>query len=232
MRGVPEFNFPAFDQAARVLSGLGHTVFNPADRDRSTGFDTKGMTGDENLADAGFSLREALHADTEWISLHADAIALLPGWEKSTGVAAEVALARALGLPVCLAHEFDKDGPLSPIPSSVRPSGEIRTTSATGGQKGTKPERYDLIPVGALGTVAALYGRGAEKYAAHNWRRGYEWSKSYAALQRHATQFWAGEDTDQEMQLPHMASVAFHALALLTFMEEQPGFDDRYKPAA
>ena len=46
----------------------------------------------------GFSLREALGADTAWICAHADAIALLPGWEKSTGATAENALAVALGL--------------------------------------------------------------------------------------------------------------------------------------
>jgi hypothetical protein len=173
-----------------------------------------------------------LAADTEYISKHADAIALLPGWEKSSGVAAEVALARALGLPIALVDDFDSVGPKVTLTSPVKPSGEIRTTSATGGEKGTKPERYDLIPIGALSQVAKLYGRGAQKYAAHNWRKGYEWSKSYAALQRHATQFWNGEDNDAEMDLPHMASVAFHALALLTFMEEQPAFDDRYKDAA
>jgi hypothetical protein len=78
-----------------------------------------------------------------------------------------------------------------------------------------------------------MYGRGAEKYHETpdnpNWRKGYEWSKSYDALMRHATQFWGGEDIDDEMQLPHMAAVAFHALTLLTFMEEHPEFDDRYK---
>lgn len=105
---------------------------------------------------------------------------------------------------------------------------EVRTTSSTGGEKGTKPERYDLIPVEAMAKVAQLYGRGAEKYAAHNWRRGYEWSKSYAALQRHSNAFWSGEDLDPEMQLPHLASVVFHALTLMTFMEEQPDFDDRF----
>lgn len=105
---------------------------------------------------------------------------------------------------------------------------EVRTTSSTGGEKGTKPERYDLIPIGALATVARLYGKGAEKYAEHNWRRGYEWSKSYAALQRHATQFWSGEDIDEEMQLPHLASVVFHAFTLMTFMEEQREYDDRF----
>lgn len=106
---------------------------------------------------------------------------------------------------------------------------EIRTTSSTGGEKGTKLERFDLIPVGALSTVAHLYGKGAAKYSENNWRKGYEWSKSYSALQRHANAFWNGEDLDPEMQLPHMASVIFHALALITFMQEQPGFDDRFK---
>jgi len=108
---------------------------------------------------------------------------------------------------------------------------EVRTTSSTGGEKGVKVERYDLIPVEALATVAELYGKGAEKYAAHNWRQGYEWSKSYAALQRHANAFWRGEDIDPDpqTQLPHMAAVVFHALTLLTFMQEHPGFDDRFK---
>jgi Domain of unknown function (DUF5664) len=109
---------------------------------------------------------------------------------------------------------------------------EVRTTSSTGGEKGVKPERYDLLPVDALASVARLYGMGAQKYSAHNWRKGYEWSKSYAALQRHANAFWSGEDFDPEFtdfDSPHLAGVIFHALTLITFMQEQPGFDDRYK---
>lgn len=106
-------------------------------------------------------------------------------------------------------------------------SGEVRTTSSTGGEKGMKGARFDLVPVGPLTTVAELYGKGAEKYADHNWRKGYEWSKSYAALMRHATQFWNGENNDAETGLPHMASVAFHAMALIEFMESHPDFDDR-----
>lgn len=104
---------------------------------------------------------------------------------------------------------------------------EVRTSSSTGGEKGVKLERFDLIPVDALSTVAQLYGQGAKKYSEHNWRKGYEWSKSYAALQRHANLFWKGEDIDEEMGLPHLAAVVFHAFALMTFMEEQPKFDDR-----
>lgn len=105
---------------------------------------------------------------------------------------------------------------------------EVRTTSSTGGQKGVKQARFDLIPPEALALVAEHYGRGAEKYEVHNWRRGFEWSKSYAALQRHAHAFWAGEDLDPETESPHLAAVVFHALTLLTFMQEQRSFDDRF----
>lgn len=107
-------------------------------------------------------------------------------------------------------------------------SEEVRQTSHTGGQKGAKPARYDLIPPGALELVAKLYGRGAGKYDDHNWRRGYDWSLSFAALNRHLWAFWNGEDMDEEMGLPHMACVIFHAMTLLTYMEEHPEFDDRY----
>lgn len=106
---------------------------------------------------------------------------------------------------------------------------EKPSVSSTGGAKNVKPEKFSLIPTQALAKVAEHYGVGAEKYAAHQWRQGYEWSKSYDALQRHANAFWAGEDNDPETKTPHMAAVAFHALTLLTFMDEHPNHDDRYK---
>jgi hypothetical protein len=106
---------------------------------------------------------------------------------------------------------------------------EIRTTSSTGGEKGVKEQRFDLIPVGALTALASHYGVGAKKYADNQWRKGYEWSKSYAALQRHLTQWWGGEDIDEETGSSHMAAVAWHSFTLLTFIEEHPDFDDRFK---
>lgn len=105
---------------------------------------------------------------------------------------------------------------------------EIRSVSSSGGEKGVKDEAYHLLPPEALATVARHYGIGAQKYADHNWRRGYEWSKSFAALMRHAWAFWRGEDIDEETGSPHMAAVVFHALTLLTFMDEHRPFDDRY----
>jgi hypothetical protein len=106
MRGIPNFNFPAFDFAAARLRTAGFTVFSPAERDRGI-HGTKleaNATGDEKIAatNVGFSLREALGADTAWIAAKADAIALLPGWEKSSGANAELALAKALGLTVII----------------------------------------------------------------------------------------------------------------------------------
>jgi len=109
------------------------------------------------------------------------------------------------------------------------PNGEVRTTSSTGGMKGVKPERYSLIPVEALDIMARLYGFGAEKYEAHNWRKGYEWSKSFDSLFRHATSALKGEDIDPETGLPHLAGVVFHCFTLMVFAEEHPEFDDRWK---
>ena len=105
MRGVPEFNFPAFHAAAAALRALGHEVFSPAERDNERhGVDiSKGnLTGDEDLAakDYGFDLRVALGEDLAYICAHADTIAMLPGWQNSKGAQAEYATAIALGLAV------------------------------------------------------------------------------------------------------------------------------------
>lgn len=94
MTGLPQFNFPAFDRAAEALESLGHTVFNPAQMDRDVGFDPN-----ESEASADF-LRDALRRDLSAICTHADAIAMLPGWERSDGAKIEWALATRLGLKV------------------------------------------------------------------------------------------------------------------------------------
>jgi hypothetical protein len=112
--------------------------------------------------------------------------------------------------------------------------GEVRVTNEqTGGQKGKKPQRYDLIPWSEMDKVAELYAFGATKYADHNWRKGYEWSLSFASLIRHATAFWdAGEAIDPETGVHHMTSVVFHALALMYFEDHYPDLDDRFKQKA
>lgn len=105
MRGYPEFNFPAFRAAAAQLRAEGHTVFNPAERDterHGTDISKGNKTGSIAEAEAthGFSLRVALGEDLDWICEHAEGIALLPGWEKSSGANAEWATAKALDLNI------------------------------------------------------------------------------------------------------------------------------------
>lgn len=115
----------------------------------------------------------------------------------------------------------------------------VSVDSETGAKKQSKLARFDLIPAKALYELAERFGLGpaSGRYSDNNWRGGYDWSLSYAALQRHASLFWAGEDYDKdaEKELPgfkgkHVIAIAWHALVLATFMDEQPDKDDRFKP--
>lgn len=108
---------------------------------------------------------------------------------------------------------------------------EVRVTDPeTGGQKGQKIQRYDLIPADALDQLATLYGIGCEKYDERNWERGYAWGLSFGALMRHAWAWWRGEEVDPESGLDHMTHVAWHALTLATFRRRSIGRDDRTLP--
>ena len=105
MRGLPYFNFPAFNAATATLREEGYVVFNPAERDterHGTDVSAGNVKGDEQQAakEHGFDLRVALGEDLAWICAHADVIALLPGWRNSKGATAEHATAVALGLEV------------------------------------------------------------------------------------------------------------------------------------
>lgn len=147
---------------------------------------------------------------------------------RKSGEAAKVLLGPKEGAPI--AREHFPEFPRILIEGPDGAGTEVRTTSSTGGQKGVKPARFDLIPIGPLTELAKLYGYGATKYADRNWEKGYEFSKSYAALMRHLTQWWEGEDVDPEHFLSHLSSVVFHAFAMMEWINTHPEFDDRPKP--
>lgn len=105
--------------------------------------------------------------------------------------------------------------------------GEIRTTSATGGEKGVKPERLDLIPPGALEELGRVYGAGAAKYSDNNYLKGYEYRKSMGAQLRHLMAFARGEDIDEETGCHHLMLAAWHSFTLYTYQTEGLGVDDR-----
>lgn len=102
------------------------------------------------------------------------------------------------------------------------------TDPTTGGQKGQKLERYDLIPWGyATDEIARVYGFGATKYSPDNWRRGYSWRLSIGAMFRHLALWVSGEELDKESRCHHLAHVAWHCLTLMTFGKDGLGTDDR-----
>ena len=97
MTGIEDYNFPAFIQKAKELRAKGLTVFSPAEADLEKWGDMEGVKKNATY-------RECLKTDLLYILDHADAIYLLPGWEKSKGVAAELALAKALKLEVIIGN--------------------------------------------------------------------------------------------------------------------------------
>lgn len=108
---------------------------------------------------------------------------------------------------------------------------EVRSVDPdSGAMKGVKLARFSLIPPSVLYELAEHYGKGAEKYDDHNYLKGYDWSKSYDALQRHLNQFWHGEDYDEETGSKHMIAAAWHCIALAKFMDIHRDKDDRWRP--
>lgn len=87
MKGYPQSNYPLFLRVAAELRAQGNEVYNPAEFPHDGPFDT-------------FPLRRAFADYCRFICEEADAIVLLPGWEKSLGVSAELALAKNCKLDV------------------------------------------------------------------------------------------------------------------------------------
>jgi hypothetical protein len=99
MRGYPQFNFPAFFAAAKRLRAEGHEVFNPAEHDIKNYGSLKNVEKEYKKNPAQV-MRDVIRKDLLWIIHKAEMLYVLPGWQKSKGVAAEIALAKFLGLRI------------------------------------------------------------------------------------------------------------------------------------
>ena len=87
----------------------------------------------------------------------------------------------------------------------------------------------NLLSTEAMNQTAAVLKFGAQKYAEHNWRKGFTWSRPLAAAMRHLTAFNDGEDKDPESGLSHIAHAACCLMFILEFEKTHPELDDRYK---
>lgn len=89
MTGIVDHNFPAFNEMADLLRGLGYHVENPADH---------GVIDGAEWADY-------LRHDISRLA-SCEALVLLPGWDRSRGALLEVHIAKALGMRIMLAEQF------------------------------------------------------------------------------------------------------------------------------
>ena len=89
----------------------------------------------------------------------------------------------------------------------------------------------NLLSREALEQIALVMDFGKQKYDAHNWRKGFQWSRPLSAAMRHLMAFNDGEDKDPESGLSHLAHAACCIMFLLEFEKTHKELDDRWKPA-
>lgn len=103
MTGIPQFNFPAFDTASGDLRQMGYKVVSPAEMDNE---ETRAMAmaSPDGAPGSGSSSGETwgdfLARDVKLVADQVDAIAVLPGWDKSRGARLETFVAFLCGKPV------------------------------------------------------------------------------------------------------------------------------------
>lgn len=90
--------------------------------------------------------------------------------------------------------------------------------------------RFDLLPPEGPKAVATILAVGAKKYAARNWEQGMDWSRPFAAMQRHLWAWWAGEKNDPDSGLPHLWHAACNCFFLIAYESRSKGTDDRPRP--
>lgn len=84
----------------------------------------------------------------------------------------------------------------------------------------------DLLDPVALEGIAAVLQFGAKKYAPHNWRKGFTWSRLIAAMLRHTFAIMNGELIDKESGLPHIDHVGCCWMFLSNHMKKRRDLND------
>jgi hypothetical protein len=99
--GEPDLGKPLFDSVANELRAGGHTVFNPHDSDREHGVKSADAVfgGSNNVL-----RRQVLLRDCAFICNEAQLVVALDSWKRSRGSRMEIALAKAIGIPVRFLH--------------------------------------------------------------------------------------------------------------------------------
>jgi hypothetical protein len=243
MRGIRSYNFPMFDLAKVKVRESGGRPVSPADIDREAGFDPADLPADWDFD----SLPESLNLQTlvrrDLSALQeCDAIVLLPGWRKSRGASAELAVAKWLGLKVFHYADLFLSTPEPVTPEPVTPE------PPPAGLDSCSPDREPTSADALLPTDAAerkkvpLYS-GLLKYfpraliavartsmhgnKQHNPGQPMHWARGKSSdhpdcLMRHLIE---GDRVDSD-GIPHHWKLAWRALALCEVIEERLSTDE------
>jgi hypothetical protein len=89
--------------------------------------------------------------------------------------------------------------------------------------------RMELLDPSFLLEVAKGLTYGAKKYSDFNYMEGegLEYSRIYAAAQRHLLEFYQGIDLDSDSNIDHLAAVAVNCMMLYVLKRKGLGKDDR-----
>jgi hypothetical protein len=113
-------------------------------------------------------------------------------------------------------HETDLKGVIRGLDDSGQPQDD---TLQEGDKFDDGKNRFDLVPYDALEEVVRVYTVGAAKYGDRNWEKGIKFGRVFAAIQRHLSAFWRGEEIDPEDSLSHLAHAAWGCLTLLHYQQ-------------
>lgn len=111
MTGLPLYNWPAFEVAARVLRSQGWDVVSPTETDEKVDHVVVTRSGGSVLAvetTGKYTYEQILALDFEDVR-SCTHIFLLPGWQHSTGARRELAVAIECGLEIILNAEVFTD---------------------------------------------------------------------------------------------------------------------------
>lgn len=128
--------------------------------------------------------------------------------------------------PLCLVYPAAQNHRCNTMPEmNEAPTGGLRDNK-------NKPH-LALVPMQLLVGVAEVIWKsstnGGGKYPMNNWRKGLWWTDTASCALRHIFKWLGGEDYDQETGLHHLKHAACNIAFLLTYIEEHPELDDRFK---
>ena len=89
--------------------------------------------------------------------------------------------------------------------------------------------RVDLIDPEWLEGIGEVLKFGAIKYADHNWRKGFKYSRLIGACLRHLLAIMRREDIDPESGLPHVNHLSCSVMFLAWHLRHKKELDDRWK---